>query len=306
MINKILFLGSSGFVGSNFLKDSRAENYMILSPKRKELDLTRKKDLNDYLNSSKPDLIINAAGKVGGILINSKNNFDFLNENLIINYNIINASKESNVKNLINLSSSCIYPTNFKKPFSEDDLMSGKLEPTNEGYALSKLYALKSCQYLSKQYNYKTLIPCNLYGPFDDFNEKTSHMIPGLISRTHHAINNKEKKVKIWGNGNVRREFMFIADFIDFLFFSIENFNSIPDIINVGLGYDMSIKEYCEEIFSVLNFKGELIYDNSKPSGIKRKLMDISRLENIGWKPKTSLTKGIELTYKYFKSNHEK
>lgn len=306
MINKILFLGSSGFVGSNFLKDSRAKNYMILSPKRKELDLTRKKDLNDYLNSSKPDLIINAAGKVGGILINSKNNFDFLNENLIINYNIINASKESNVKNLINLSSSCIYPTNFIKPFSEDDLMSGKLEPTNEGYALSKLYALKSCQYLSKQYNYKTLIPCNLYGPFDDFNEKTSHMIPGLISRTHHAINNKKKKIKIWGNGNVRREFMFIADFIDFLFFSIENFNSIPDIINVGLGYDMSIKEYCEEIFSVLNFKGELIYDNSKPSGIKRKLMDISRLGNIGWKPKTSLTQGIELTYKYFKSNHEK
>ena len=305
MIKKILILGSSGFVGSNFLNDPRVDNYMILCPKRKELDLTKQRDLYDYLNSTKPDLIINAAGKVGGILINSKNNFDFLNQNLIINYNIINASKESNVNNLINLSSSCIYPINFNRPLSENDLMSGKLEPTNEGYALSKIYALKSCQYLSKQFKYKTIIPCNLYGPYDDFDEKTSHMIPGLISRTHQAINNNKKKIKIWGNGKVRREFMFITDFIDFLFFSIENFNSLPDVINVGLGYDLSIKDYYEEIFSVLNYKGELIYDNTKPSGIKRKLMDISRLKKIGWKPKTSLSKGIELTYKYYKSKYE-
>jgi GDP-L-fucose synthase len=305
MIKKILILGSSGFVGSNFLNDPRVDNYMILCPKRKELDLTKQRDLYDYLNYTKPDLIINAAGKVGGILINSKNNFDFLNQNLIINYNIINASKESNVNNLINLSSSCIYPINFNKPLSENDLMSGKLEPTNEGYALSKIYALKSCQYLSKQFKYKTIIPCNLYGPYDDFDEKTSHMIPGLISRTHQAINNNKKKIKIWGNGKVRREFMFITDFIDFLFFSIENFNSLPDVINVGLGYDLSIKDYYEEIFSVLNYKGELIYDNTKPSGIKRKLMDISRLKKIGWKPKTSLSKGIELTYKYYKSKYE-
>ena len=305
MIKKIFILGSSGFVGSNFLNDPRVDNYMILCPKRKELDLTKQRDLYDYLNYTKPDLIINAAGKVGGILINSKNNFDFLNQNLIINYNIINASKESNVNNLINLSSSCIYPINFNKPLSENDLMSGKLEPTNEGYALSKIYALKSCQYLSKQFKYKTIIPCNLYGPYDDFDEKTSHMIPGLISRTHQAINNNKKKIKIWGNGKVRREFMFITDFIDFLFFSIENFNSLPDVINVGLGYDLSIKDYYEEIFSVLNYKGELIYDNTKPSGIKRKLMDISRLKKIGWKPKTSLSKGIELTYKYYKSKYE-
>ena len=306
MINKILLLGSTGFVGTNFLKDRRASHYKIFSPKRKSLDLTNKEQLFDYVNYHNPDLIINAAGKVGGIMANSKNNFDFLNENILINYNIINVSKELKVKNLINLSSSCIYPVDYQNPFLEEDILNGKLEPTNEGYALSKIYALKSCDFISKEesLNFKTFIPCNLYGPYDDFNEDTSHMIPATIARITNSKKSKSDSVKIWGTGEVRREFMFIDDFIDFLYFSIEKFEIIPSILNVGLGFDYSIKEYYKIIMSVIEHKAELVNDLSKPDGIKRKLMNISKLKKLGWEAQTSLTKGIKLTYKFYIDNY--
>tara|TARA_B100000886_G_scaffold119798_1_gene80524 strand:+ start:12678 stop:13610 length:933 start_codon:yes stop_codon:yes gene_type:complete len=306
VIKNILLLGASGFVGTNFLKDPRNNNYKIFSPNRQKLDLKKIDDLYGYLDKNRPDLIINAAGKVGGILSNSNNNYDYLNENILINYNVINVSKELKIPNFINLSSSCIYPVNFTVPFSEDNILSAKLEPTNEGYALSKIYALKSCEFISKgsKLNYKSIIPCNLYGPHDDFNSETSHMIPGAIVKIHNSKKANNDSVTIWGTGKVRREFMFIKDFIDFLYFSIERFDKIPNILNVGLGFDHTIKEYYETIMNVIKYEGELVYDSLKPDGIKSKLMNISKLEKLNWKAKTNLSKGIELTYKYYINNY--
>ena len=306
MINKIVLFGSNGFVGTNFLNDTRALNYKVYAPSKSEVNLFNKSEILNYLKLKKPDLIINTAGKVGGILVNSENNFSFLNENILLNYNLINSSKELRIKNYINLSSSCIYPKDKNNLLKESDILNGKLEETNEGYALAKIFALKSCYYLSKQFNYKTIIPCNLYGPFDDFNHNTSHMIPGVISRVHEAKINNKKHVQIWGNGGARREFMYIEDFIDFLYFALRNFNQIPNILNVGLGYDFSIIEYYNQILSLLDYKGKLLIDNTKPSGIKQKLMDISLLQTLGWKSKTSLYQGLKLTYKFYLENYGK
>lgn len=308
MIKNILLLGASGFVGTNFLKDPRNINYNIFSPNRQKLDLKKIDDLYGYLDKYRPDLIINAAGKVGGILSNSNNNYDYLNENILINYNVINVSKELKIPNFINLSSSCIYPVNFTVPFSEDNILSAKLEPTNEGYALSKIYALKSCEFISKEskLNYKSIIPCNLYGPYDDFNSETSHMIPGAIAKIHNSKKANNDSVTIWGTGKVRREFMYIRDFIDFLYFSIKKFELIPNVLNVGLGYDNSIEDYYKTIFKVIKYRGKINYDLTKPDGIKRKLMDISNLKRLNWKAKTSLSEGLNLTYKYFLDKYEK
>ena len=308
MIKNILLLGASGFVGTNFLKDPRNINYKIFSPNRQKLDLKKIDALYGYLDKYRPDLIINAAGKVGGILSNSNNNYDYLNENILINYNVINVSKELKIPNFINLSSSCIYPVNFTVPFSEDNILSAKLEPTNEGYALSKIYALKSCEFISKEskLNYKSIIPCNLYGPYDDFNSETSHMIPGAIAKIHNSKKANNDSVTIWGTGKVRREFMYIRDFIDFLYFSIKKFELIPNVLNVGLGYDNSIEDYYKTIFKVIKYRGKINYDLTKPDGIKRKLMDISNLKRLNWQAKTSLSEGINSTYKYFLDKHEK
>ena len=308
MIKNILLLGASGFVGTNFLKDPRNKNYKIFSPNRQKLDLKKIDDLYEYLDKNRPDLIINAAGKVGGILSNSNNNYDYLNENILINYNVINVSKELKIPNFINLSSSCIYPVNFAVPFSEGNILSAKLEPTNEGYALSKIYALKSCEFISKEskLNYKSVIPCNLYGPYDDFNSETSHMIPAAIAKIHNSKKANNDSVTIWGTGKVKREFMYISDFIDFLYFSIRKFELIPNVLNVGLGYDNSIEDYYKAIFKVIKYRGKINYDLTKPDGIKRKLMDISNLKRLNWKAKTSLSEGLNSTYKYFLDKYEK
>ena len=302
----ILILGASGFVGKNFLSNAEATKYKILSPFSDELDLLNKDEITSYLKRNKPDLIINAAGKVGGILKNIKSQYSFLLENTLINLNLISASKEQKVKNFINLSSSCIYPSNFNKPIKEDDLLTDRLEKTNEGYALSKIIGLKLTEYINDDdFKYKTIIPCNLYGPHDNFDTNFGHMIPSVVNKIHNAKVKEHKTVKVWGDGTSKREFMYIKDLVEFIYFSIKNFEKLPNIINVGVGYDYTIKEYYQMISRIIGYDGKFEYDISKPQGMKRKLVDISKLNDLGWTHKYSIEEGLMDTYKFFKTNYE-
>ena len=303
----VLITGASGFVGQNFISDFRVSDYNILSPSSTDLNLLNKEAVLVYLESKKPDIIINAAGKVGGILRNIKDQYSFLLENTTININLISAAKEKKIKNFINLSSSCIYPNNFDEPIKESDLLTDKLEKTNEGYALAKIIGLKMTDYISNDtdYNYKTIIPCNLFGPNDNFDINFGHMIPSVMHKIHLAKTNNDKMVTIWGDGNSRREFMYIKDLIDFIYYSIENIQKLPNFINVGVGFDYTINEYYKMISKVIGYKGNYKFDLSKPQGMKRKLVDISLLNDLGWKHKYQVEVGLEETYKFYEQNYE-
>lgn len=298
---KIILFGGNGFVGTNFLLRSKNTQYHLLYPKKEEVNLFKKDEIINYINKNKPNYVINLAGKVGGIIANKSDNYNFLIENTIINLNLIDACYNCGVKNLLNISSSCIYPKDKNQILMEKDILSSKLEPTNEGYALAKIIGLKMCQFLKTENNldYKTIIPCNLYGPYDKFGE-SSHMIPGVIKRVYEAKIKGLAHVKMWGDGSARREFMFVEDFVDFIFFSLKNFKKIPPIMNIGLGYDLSIREYYEEIIKVVGYEGEIRKDLSKPVGMSKKQVDISNQIKLGWKPKFNLADGLEITYKYY------
>ena len=302
---KILILGSTGFVGKNLKNkiDSKLKD-IFLFPTREELDLSNVKSIDKYLELNKPDFAINLAGRVGGIISNSTNNYDYLIDNLYININLINTLKRFGLKNFLNVSTSCIYPINNNSKIKESKILSGNLEPTNEGYALAKISALKACEFISKynkDYNYKTIIPCNLYGPYDNFDEQSSHMIPGVIRRIYNAKKMNKATVSIWGDGKARREFMYIDDFINFLLFSIESFVKLPQNLNVGLGYDYTILEYYKTISELVDYRGAFENDLTKPNGIMRKLIDNSQIKSLGWEPKYTLEEGLQQTINYFK-----
>ena len=303
----ILLTGSRGFVGSNILNSNLSKKFNILSPTKSELDLINKDSINNYLKENNPYLIIHAAGKVGGILKNISSNYTFLKENSLIGINLISAALECNIKNFLNISSSCIYPMNFDRPIKEQDLMSSYLETTNEGYALAKIVALKLTIMISsdKSVNYKTVVPCNLYGPNDNFNELDAHMIPAVIHKIHQAKKLKLNEVDIWGDGKARREFMFINDFVDFILYSIDNFENMPQVLNVGTGKDYTIDEYYTKISKIIGYEGNFHHDLSKPSGMRRKLVDIGYLRSYGWKSRYSLEQGIRETYNYYLKNYE-
>ena len=303
-MKQVIYLsGSSGMVGKNILDHAESKNYRILAPTKSELNLLKYTDVETFIAKNKPDLIIHAAGVVGGIEANIKQPVKFLVENLQMGMNILNASKINKVKKFINLSSSCMYPRNSEKALTEDQLLMGELEPTNEGYALAKCSITKLCEYFNREDNsllYKTVIPCNLYGRYDNFDLKTSHMVPGVIRKIHEAKENNLTTVNIWGNGLARREFMYTADFADFIYYSINNFKKMTQNINVGIGLDYSINEYYKIIADVIGFKGKFKNDLSKPVGMKKKLIDNKKLNKFGWSHKTSLESGIKQTYKYF------
>lgn len=306
-IKKIILFGSTGMVGSNIVNHKKFKGYDFVCPSRNEIDLMQTNLLGKYLAKIKPDLVINVAGMVGGIIKNSKNNYEFLLNNSMININLIHQSYKLGIKNFLNVSSSCIYPKNNNSPITEESIFSGPLEPTNEGYAISKLSALKMCNYLfnDKNLNYKTLIPCNLYGPFDNFDPEGSHMIPGVIKRVHYSKTNNINSVEIWGDGLARREFMFVGDFVNFIFSSIESFEKLPAIMNIGLGEDYEINHYYNAISRVIGYEGNFTHDLDKPVGMKRKMVDISKMNQLGWKHKTSLEEGIKKTYDYYLKNYE-
>ena len=299
----ILLTGGSGMVGSNIINHNISQNYKILSPTSSDLNLLNYKDLEDYIKFNKPELVIHAAGIVGGIKANINYPVKFLVDNMQMGLNILMASKTQKVKKFINFSSSCMYPKNARNALLEDSILKGELESTNEGYALSKITSTRLCEYISREdssFLYKTVIPCNLYGKYDDFSYENSHMIPGVIKKIHDAKNKNLEFVNIWGDGLARREFMYAADIADFIYYAVENFNKMPQNINVGLGLDYSIIEYYKIIADVIGYKGKFNHDMTKPTGMNRKLIDDKRLNEFGWSHQTSLETGIKETYKYF------
>jgi GDP-L-fucose synthase len=304
---KILFTGGGGMLGKNFTEHSLADQYLILSPDRKSLDLLNLKSIDDYLASKKPDFIIHAAGLVGGIQHNIREPFRFFYENLQMGMNLIKSAKENEIKHLLNIGSSCMYPKNITGSIRETDLLTGSLEPTNEGYALAKIGVSKMCEYISnsdKKYKYKTIIPPNLYGKYDKFNSATSHLIPAIIDKIFNAKKNKINSVEIWGDGTARREFMYVKDAVDFIYFSLNNFNKLPQYLNLGLEEDHSITDYYLAVASLMNYEGEFQFNTDKPVGMKRKKNNIKLLNNLGWLPKYNLRDGLEETIQYYTQNY--
>ena len=296
-------------VGRNIINHIESKNYKILSPKSSDLNLLNYNETKNFITKNKPDIIIHTAGVVGGIEANINNPVKFLVQNTQMGLNILTASKEMKIKNFINLGSSCMYPHNSNNSLSEEQILSGKLESTNEGYALAKICITKLCEYLNSEDNsllYKTIIPCNLYGKYDNFDNNSSHMIPAVIKKIHEAKKNKLQFVDIWGDGHARREFMYASDLADFIYFAIKNFYKMPQNINVGIGEDHSINDYYKKIANIIGFKGKFINDLSKPIGMKKKLINNQKLIEFGWKHKTSLEDGIKRTYEYFLKVEEK
>ena len=277
--------------------------YELFAPSRQELNLSSFEAVKEYLSKNTPDTVIHCAGLVGGIEANIADPVSFLVENWEVGKNVVMASHESGVKKLINLGSSCMYPRNAKNPLSEVDILKGELEPTNEGYALAKISIAKLCEYISGMYTHKkyiTLIPCNLYGKYDKFEEKRSHMIPAVIRKIHEAKSDKRKSVEIWGDGLSRREFMHVEDLVNFIIFSISNIDNFPSMTNVGIGKDYSINQYYKEVAAVIGYEGKFHHDLTRPPGMKQKLVDVSLANSLGWHSKIPLRQGIEMTYSYF------
>lgn len=299
---KILVTGGSGMVGRNFIESIKALSHTIIAPSSKELDLTSFNETYNWLKSNKVDFIVHAAGKVGGIQINMKNQADFLIANADMARNLFTCAKEFQIERGINLASSCIYPRMSTNPISESSLLGGGLEPTNEGYALAKIYALKLCQFLSADSSvlYKTLIPCNLFGRYDTYDPRRSHMIPSVIRKIHKAKLLNSPFVTIWGDGTVRREFMDVADLVACMWQGVEKFESLPPLMNVGTGVDYSINEYYYMVADVIAYGGGFEYDTSKPVGMKQKLVDTTNAREWGWQSNTNIRESLSAAYENF------
>jgi len=302
-IKKILLTGGSGLVGRNFIELTSNSLLEIDSPNSKDLNLLDFDNTFNYLRKSNPDLIIHAAGKVGGIQANIKEPFAFFIKNLDMGRNLIIAAKEVGVKKILNLGSSCMYPKNREDELNEEQILSGELEPTNEGYALAKVAVSRLCDYISRENNYfqyKTLVPCNLYGKYDKYDETHSHLIAAIIQKVHNAKITNQNLITIWGDGSARREFLYAGDFAEALLKSIHNFDSLPNLLNIGVKEDYTILQYYEKVAKVLNYKGSFAFNLDKPVGMKRKKLAINKQLLIDWSSKTDLEKGIELTYNYY------
>ncbi len=287
-------------VGRNILDHASAAQYSFHAPRRSELDLSDESATNDYLQRLKPDLVIHAAGRVGGIEANIAAPVSFLTENLIMGQNILLASRSAGVKRVLNLGSSCKYPRNFDTPLTEDMILQGELEPTNEGYALAKIAIQRLGRYITsedKSCKYPSLIPCNLFGSYDNYAPESSHLLAAVIHKVHPAKLNNNPMVQIWGDGTARRDFLYPADFADMIFYAIENFEELPDLINVGVGKDYSVAEYYEKVAKAVGWEGQFEFDVTKPSGMRRKLLDVSRQEKFGWTPSTDIDTAIARTY---------
>ena len=302
---KVFLTGGNGMVGQNILEHPQAKNHEIFSPSSSELDLLGRDAVQHYIEAVKPDLIIHAAGIVGGSQANIAQPVNFLVGNIQIGLNILMAAKACGVKNFMNLGSSCMYPRDAINPLTEDLILKGELEPTNEGYAIAKVASTRLCEYINREdesYLYKTVIPCNLYGRHDHFDLEYSHMIPAVIRKVNDAKDQNLEFIDIWGDGLARREFMYAADFADFIYYAIDHFKALPQNINVGLGHDYTINEYYQKIANVVGYQGKFIHDLSRPSGMRQKLIDNAKLKVFGWHPQTTLEQGIHKTYNYFLS----
>lgn len=292
-------------VGLNILEHPAISDFDVLAPRRSELDLSNFEAVTEYLDKHRPDMVIHAAGKVGGIQANIREPVRFLVENLEMGKNILLASHQTGIKQLLNLGSSCMYPRNCNEPLTENMVLKGELEPTNEGYAIAKIAIARLCDYLSYEdptRKYNTIIPCNLFGRYDKFDPKHSHLLPSIIHKVHQAKVNKEAEVEIeiWGDGTARREFMYAGDLADAIVSAIKNFETLPSYMNIGLGRDYTINEYYEVIANVMGYQGKFTYNLTKPVGMARKLVSVDRQLAWGWQSKTSLAAGIQATYKFY------
>lgn len=300
---RILLTGGSGMVGMNIRESIHAKDHNLAAPGSSELNLLNFKEVVDYIDGFYPDVIIHAAGCVGGIQANMKEPVRFLVENMDMGRNIVLAAKTVGTPALINLGSSCMYPRDALNPLSENAILQGELEPTNEGYALAKIVTAKLCEYIKKEdsaFNYKTLIPCNLYGRYDSFEPQKSHMIPAVIDKMHEAVAEGRDTVEIWGDGEARREFMYAEDLADCVWMAVRDIQTLPDVMNVGLGLDYSVNEYYEAAAQIIGFDGGFHHDLSKPVGMKKKLVDVSLATEWGWSAKTSLLEGLRKTYDFY------
>ena len=301
---KVWVPGSNGMVSSAIIKKLKTENCKIITSTRNQLDLTDKVKVFEFYKSNQPDVVILSAAKVGGIHANNTYPVDFLLENLFIQNNIISGAHNFSVKKLLFLGSSCIYPKNIDDPISEDHLLTGSLEETNEWYAVAKISGIKLCQAYQKQYNsnFISAMPTNLYGPNDNFHPLNSHVPAALLLKFHNAKINDEPFVTVWGSGKPKREFLYVDDLADACLYLLKNYNGIQPI-NVGTGEDISIKDFAAKIKNIVGYKGELKFDKSKPDGTMRKRLNISKLNNLGWKYKVSLDQGLKLFYEWFSEN---
>jgi GDP-L-fucose synthase len=303
--SKIYLAGHRGLVGSALKRKLESKGYTnLIFRTHKELDLTNQQAVNEFFEQEKPEYIFLAAAKVGGILANSTYPAEFIYENLMIEANIIHAAYKYGVKKLLFLGSSCIYPKLAPQPLKEEYLLTGPLEETNEAYAIAKIAGIRLCKHYNQQYatNFISVMPTNLYGPNDNFDLETSHVMPALIRKFHEAKVNNEPEVVVWGTGKPLRELMHVDDMADACVYLMENydFSDIGEFVNIGVGEDVTISELVELIKEIVGFEGEIKYDTLKPDGTPRKLMDVARLNGLGWKARISLKDGIKKTYEWY------
>lgn len=303
--SKIYIAGSNGMVGSAILRNLKENGFEnIITKSSKELDLRNQKAVLDFFELEKPEFVFLAAAKVGGIHANSTYPADFIYDNMMIQNNIIHSAHIHKVKKLLFLGSSCIYPKFAEQPLKESCLLTGALEPTNEAYAIAKISGLKMCEFYKKQYgsNFISAMPTNLYGINDNFDLENSHVLPALLRKFIEAKNNNKKEVVVWGSGTPLREFLFVDDLAEACVFLMHNYND-TEFVNIGTGVDVTIKELAETIKEIVGFSGNLVFDASKPDGTPRKLLDVSKINNLGWKYKVDLKNGIEKTLEWVKEN---
>ena len=303
---KVLILGSNGLVGSSLSRVLAKDGYFneIVSATRKDADLLDLSETKKLIQDTKPNVVINAAAKVGGVLANNSHRSEFLIENIKININLLESVIPFSEIKVINLGSSCIYPLNAENPIKEESIMSGKLEPTNSPYAMAKLTAIELGDSISKQFGHQitNLMPTNLYGPNDNFSDKNSHVIPGLIQRFHKAKINNADSVEVWGSGNPKREFLYVDDLAECIMHILKN-NIDNNLINIGSGHEVSIKELVDKVVELTNYKGVVEYNRDLPDGNPKKLIDSSKINELGWSASTDLDVGLKNTYSWYVNN---
>lgn len=302
---KIYVAGHRGMVGSAIVRNLESKGYKnIITRTHKELDLLNQEAVNKFFEEEKPEYVFLAAAKVGGIIANSEHLADFMYENMMIEMNVIHSAWKNGVKKLEFLGSSCIYPKMAPQPMPESCLLTSALEPTNEAYALAKISGLKYCEYLNRQYgtDYISCMPTNLYGPNDNYHPKHSHVLPALIRRFHEAKEEGLEEVTCWGDGSPYREFLYVDDMADACVFLMNNFSG-NETVNLGTGKELTIKELTELVAKVIGYKGKIKWDTTKPNGTPRKLLNVDKLHNLGWRHKVELEEGIKLSYKDFLEN---
>lgn len=311
-VSKIYLAGHDGMVGSAILRELDSKGYKnIITRSLSELDLRRQNDVEDFFSREKPEIVIIAAARVGGIIANNTYRAEFLYDNIMIEANLIHAAHQIGVEKLLFLGSSCIYPKDAPQPLKEEYLLTDTLEPTNEPYAIAKITGIKLCENYYRQYgdNFFSVMPTNLYGPYDNFNLQTSHVLPALIRKFHEAKSQKLPTVTVWGTGKVYREFLYVQDMANACIELMISINA-DDIykngishINIGTGKDLTISDLANLIAETVQYSGEIVYDKSKPDGVYKKMLDVTRLHEFGWHEKISLREGIEKTYKWFLDN---